>query len=53
MKEQFVAKINEVRVTDVVLSDGGDADTRISPRLITAVFRILETVMYPLVQAPE
>jgi hypothetical protein len=54
MKEQFLAKINEVQVTDVVLSYGGDADTRISPRVITAVFRFLETVMYyPPIHVPE
>lgn len=48
MKEQFLAKINEAQVTDVVLSYGGDADTRVSPRIITAVYRVLGAIMmYP------
>jgi hypothetical protein len=46
MKEQFLAKINEVQSADVVLSYGGDADTRLSPRVITAVFQLLRAVMY-------
>lgn len=54
MKEQFLEMISEVEATDVVLSYGGDADTRISPRIITAVYRILETIMYyPPLQAPN
>ncbi len=46
MKEQFLAQIQAVQASDVVTSYGGDADTRISPRVVTAVYRAGVTIMY-------
>jgi hypothetical protein len=46
MKEQFLVQIRNAQSADVVTSYGGDADTRISPRVITAVYKIAATIMY-------
>lgn len=46
MEEQLISLIDEAQGTEIVTSYGADADTRISPRVVTAVYKVLETVMH-------
>jgi hypothetical protein len=45
MKDKFLTMISETQSTEVVTSYGGDADTRISPQVITAIYHILQSIL--------
>ncbi|WP_448244840.1 hypothetical protein [Pseudoxanthomonas mexicana] len=48
MNQQFVSLIEQAQSAEVVTSFGADADTRVSPKVVTAVYRVLETILlYP------
>lgn len=48
MNELAIQLVDATLENEIVTSYGADSDTRVSPRVVTAVFKLLETIlMYP------
>ena len=51
MNDKFVSLIESTQASEVVTSFGAVSDTRLPPRVVTAIYRVLESIMmYPLAQ---
>lgn len=47
-QDELINFICQAQDSETVTSYGADADTRVSPRVVTAVYRVLESIMmYP------